>query len=139
MRPTGLTNIALATEIGWHLLTPDAPFETAEVATANRPLRKVLVVLTDGVQTVEAMGPSGGPSVEAANETTTELCDNIAAEEITIFTIAYDLDDESARTLLTGCATEDGSFTEANTTEISEVFNDIYDRIQETNTVWLSR
>jgi Flp pilus assembly protein TadG len=136
MRPTGLTNIALATEMGWHLLSPEEPFDTAGSPTSDRPLMKVVILLTDGMQTVEAMGPSGDVSVAAANEGTLELCNNMEAAGLRVFTIAYDLDDPAARTLLTECASANGAFREANTTDIAEIFEDIYQQIVES--VWLS-
>jgi Flp pilus assembly protein TadG len=136
MRPTGLTNIALATEMGWHLLSPEEPFDTAVSPTEDRPVMKVVILLTDGMQTVEAMGPSGDVSVAAANEGTLELCNNMEAAGLRVFTIAYDLDDAAARTLLTECASANGAFREANTTDIAQIFEDIYRQIAES--VWLS-
>ncbi len=137
MHPTGLTNIALASEIGWHVLTPEPPFETAVASTQDHPVLKVLVLLTDGRQTVEAMGPSGAVSVEAANEGTLELCDNMEQGGIRVFTIAYDLEeDAAARALLTACASADGAFHEATTSDISEIFDEIFEQIAKS--VWLS-
>jgi hypothetical protein len=58
------------------------------------------------------------------------------AAGLRVFTIAYDLDDAAARTLLTECASANGGFHEANTTDISQIFEDIYQQIVES--VWLS-
>src|SRR5690606_5289165 len=137
MQPVGWTNIALGTEIGWHMLSPNAPFESAR--GYNEPyLQKIMVVLTDGVQTVDATGPSGTASIEAANETTAELCENAKASSIKIYTIAYDVDDTSVHDLLSGCASGPEAYFEVrDSSGIAPVFNAIYEQIVES--AWLSR
>ena len=137
MRPVGLTNISLATEMGWHVLSPNQPFENATTPTKKRPLKRVFVLLTDGEQTVKAMGPGGDVSISGADETTLELCRAMAADEVHVFTIAYDLEVESAKTLLANCASSPGNFHDAATGDIASVFQDIYNQI--TESVWLSR
>lgn len=137
MQPVNLTNISLGTELGWHLLSPNAPFETAR-NYSDGALRKILIVLTDGVQTVDAEGPSGSTSVADANETTAELCTNIKATGIRVFTIAYDVDDTAVYTLLSGCASGPAEYHEVHdASDISGVFETIYAQIAES--AWLSR
>jgi Flp pilus assembly protein TadG len=137
MQPQNLTNISLGTEIGWQLLSPDAPFETArDYSDAN--LQKIMIVLTDGMQTVAAEGPDGTTSVAAANQTTAELCSNIKATGIRIFTIAYDVDDTAVYGLLSGCASSPSAYHEVHDASgIDEVFDDIYAQINES--AWLSK
>jgi hypothetical protein len=105
--------------------------------TVNKPVVKVLILLTDGMQTVPAMGPDKSVSITAADATTAELCQNMSDAGIRVFTIGYDLDDPAALTLLKNCASTPGSFYDANTSDISTVFDDIYRQIAES--VWLSR
>jgi Mg-chelatase subunit ChlD len=136
MGPVGLTNIALAAEMGWHLLSPSQPFDTGRDA-ADPIVRKVMILLTDGVQTVNAKGPTGGFSTLEADGATAQLCQNAAAAGVRIFTIAYDIKDERVRTLLAGCAGKNGGYHEAQGDDISEVFDAIYAQISES--VWLSR
>ncbi len=136
MQPLGLTNIALAMEIGWQLLTPEAPFDTAR-DFSDPNVQKIIILLTDGRQTVNASGPSGGTSTDDANETTAELCQNAKAEGIRIFSIAYDVDDAVVEGLLSGCASGAESYFNASVTEVSSVFEQIYSQIAES--VWLSR
>ncbi len=136
MTPLGLTNISLGMEMGWHMLTPPKPFETAR-DFSDDDLRKVIILLTDGKQTVAAEGPSGGPSVAAANETTAELCGNAKGFGIRIFSIAYDVTDPDVEALLRNCATDTDSYYDPNVSEISEVFDEIYQQIAES--VWVSQ
>jgi hypothetical protein len=137
MEPVGLTNISLATELGWHVLSPEAPFEAAR-DYSDEHLQKVIILLTDGVQTVPASGPSGDTSTLAADDVTMEICTSAKAENVRIFSIAYDVDDERVHDLLLGCASSPGSYFDArNVTGISGVFDEIYSQIAES--VWLSR
>lgn len=137
MEPAGLTNIALASEMGWLMLTPDAPFDTAG-PYSDIHLHKVMILLTDGMQTVEADGPSGETSTLAADDVTAELCQSAKSDGITIYTIAYDIEEQRIADLLLGCASDPGSyFDAAQSADIAGVFDSIYAQI--TESVWLSR
>lgn len=136
MRPTGLTNIALASEMGFHMLSPERPFDTAR-PFSDPNLKKVMVLLTDGRQTVSALGPTGEVSTTAADQVTAEVCDNAEAAGIRIFTIAYDITEQRVRDLLSGCASGSGYFEAESISDISGIFDQIYDQIAES--VWLSQ
>ncbi len=137
MQPANLTNISLATEMGWHMLSPNAPFETAR-DYSDPDLRKILILLTDGMQTVAAEGPSGSTSVSDANDTTAELCTNIKDSGVTLYTIAYDVDDTSVYSLLSGCASGPSQYHEVHDASgIDDVFETIYQQIAESS--WLSK
>jgi hypothetical protein len=136
MRPTGLTNIALASEMGFHMLAPNRPFEAAREFT-DTDTRKIMVLLTDGMQTVPAEGPSGNISTLDADETTAEVCANAKAEGISIYTIAYDIHDQRIRDLLTACATDPADYFEpSGVAGIGAVFDEIFAQIAES--AWLS-
>lgn len=136
MEPIGLTNIALGMEMGWHMLTPDLPFDTAR-DFSDPNVQKIIILLTDGRQTVPAMGPSGGVSTDDANETTAELCENAKADGIRVFSVAYDVDIPEVEALLLGCASGGTAYFDASVSQISSVFEEIYSQIAES--VWLSR
>jgi hypothetical protein len=137
MRPTGLTNIALASEMGFHLLAPNRPFETAR-DFSDTDNKKMMILLTDGMQTVPASGPGGAVSTLAADESTAEVCTNAKAEGIRIFTIAYDITEERIRTLLSGCASSATTYFEpVGVAGIDAVFDEIFSMISES--AWLSK
>jgi hypothetical protein len=137
MRPTSYTNIALASEMGFHMLAPNRPFETAR-DFSEQDLKKIMILLTDGMQTVSATGPSGGPSTLDADESTAEVCTNAKAEGIRIFTVAYDINEERVRTLLSGCASSATTYFEpTGVSGIDEVFDEIFSMISES--AWLSK
>jgi Flp pilus assembly protein TadG len=136
MSPIGLTNIALAAEIGWHVLTAHEPYTAA---SQNRPdLRKVMILLTDGVQTVETTGPGGRVSISSANDSIAEVCANMAHAGVVVFTIAYDLRDAFTENLLLNCASTAEYFFDSDASQnLSDVFNTIYENL--TGSVRLTR
>ncbi len=137
MQPKNLTNVSLATEMGFQLLSPNKPFETAR-DFSDTNLRKIMILLTDGMQTVPAQGPDGTTSIAAANQTTTELCSNIKATGVRLFTIAYDVDDPAVYGMLSGCASSPADYHEVHDASgIGSVFEDIYAAINES--AWLSK
>ncbi|MDQ3560622.1 MAG: pilus assembly protein TadG-related protein [Pseudomonadota bacterium] len=137
MRPTRLTNITLGAEIGWHVLSPGEPFDSAR-PYSDPVARKILILLTDGMQTVAAEGPDGSTSTQAADEVTAELCDSMDSTGVDVFTIAYDVTDEGVRSLLAGCASSAGNYYEPiGANSVATVFEDIFAQI--TESAWLSR
>ena len=112
----GYTNIEQGIVWGWHLLSENAPF------TEGRPFgevgnHKVLIVMTDGANTYisrsnmnrsQYMGfnyirhgylgttsSTNNVVVDAMNDRTLEVCGNIPTQ-ITIYTIAFELEDADA-------------------------------------------
>jgi hypothetical protein len=137
MRPTGLTNIALAAEMGWQMLSPNRPFETAR-DYSDEDLRKVMILLTDGMQTVPALGPGGTSSTLEADAVTSEVCDAMDDAGIRVFTIAYDISDPHVQELLENCASAPSTFFDSQTPSgVDGVFDDIFQQIAES--VWLSK
>jgi Mg-chelatase subunit ChlD len=131
MSPIGLTNIALAAEIGWHVLTAHEPYTSA--SHGRDDIRKVMILLTDGVQTVETTGPSGRVSISSANDSIAEVCSNMGRAGVVVFTIAYDLRDEFTENLLLNCASDAEYFFDSQASEnLSDVFDKIYEQLTET-------
>ena len=105
MQPVGWTNISLAAEMGWHMLSPNEPFETARDYT-DPYLRKIMILLTDGVQTIEAMGPTGDDLDRRRQPHDGGALRERQGDDISVFTIAYDVDDTAVYDLLSGCASD---------------------------------
>lgn len=129
MRPLGYTNIPLGAEFGWNLLDPQLPYDEAQ-PYSNESNRKFLVLLTDGVQTSPEFGEDGQRSVDHAEQNLVELCTNMRAAGITVFTIAYDITDPDVTNLLKACAP--GRYYEPSTDgeEIAQVFGQITRKIK---------
>lgn len=128
MRPLKLTDIALGVEMGWHLLSPNVPFGNG-VAYDDPETRKILVVLTDGAQTVGGFGPSGEFSIARADTNTEELCTAIKAAGIRVITVAFDLDDNAAKQRLEDCASHPSKdfYDAATASELASAFEKITD------------
>jgi Flp pilus assembly protein TadG len=119
---------------GWRTLSNRAPFtESADdPSTAGGGVRKYLVLMTDGANTRSPRWPEGdheGSDPVVANQLTREACDNIKADsqsKIEIFTIAFEVADESIKDILRYCATPGGAFFDAvDYTRLIAAFNDI--------------
>lgn len=126
MRPLGWTNIALGLDIGWHALTPDAPFTQG----GDSDTQKVAILLTDGVQTVKAHGPGNAVSITSANSNIAESCAAMKADNVEVFTIAFGIRNTYTRNLLKDCAsTETHYYEPSQGGNLDSVFEGIFEKI----------
>jgi Flp pilus assembly protein TadG len=125
MRPYTYTHIALGVEFGQHVLSPNAPY-TGGAAYSDEGTQKVMVVLTDGVQTEPAFGP-GARTVSQGESNLEQLCANAKANKIRMMTIAYDLNDTSTRARLKACASDPAKdfFIADDTSGVASAFDEI--------------
>ncbi|MGE3831267.1 MAG: VWA domain-containing protein [Parvibaculaceae bacterium] len=104
MTPYDYTHIALGAEFGWHLLSSNTPF-TEGVAYGDKETKKYMVILTDGRQTTQAWAANGSRTVTNGERNLEKIC-TAAKKNITIITIAFDLQDAATRNRLRNCATD---------------------------------
>lgn len=130
MLPYDHTHISLAVEIGWHILSPNAPF-TEGVDYSDTKTNKFMVVLTDGRQMEEAFGPGGSRTLSNGEKNLAALCGKAKDEGITMITIAFDLRDKSTRDRLRNCSTDPDKhfFVAEDDDEIARAFDDIKSQI----------
>ena len=123
MSPSGATNIALAFDVAWHIVSDNAPWvEGTEVEDAE----KVVILLTDGIQTVPALGSGNEFSISAANRNSAEICTAMKAEAVTVYTVAFGVNDTFTRDLLKNCATSLSHYFEPTANEsLEDVFKEI--------------
>ena len=120
--PVGLIN-------GWRMLDADAPFGNLSNKEAKR--KRALILMTDGANTISLEDPyqTGAHTGNNANETnalTSTLCNNIKAEGIDIWSIAYNFDDPKSKKMLKVCASSSGQFFDAsNQTDLIKAFEEI--------------
>ena len=144
MTAAGWTYIPGGLSWGWRVLSDQAPF-TSGVANVPGEVRKVIVLMTDGENTrgpelwtndttVNHSAPVYGHSIHstegaaaAANPITETLCDNIKADNIVVFTIAFEVEDGSpVEKLMRDCAGNGGQFFDADSAEeLESAFNQI--------------
>ena len=139
-KPVQLTNIALAMDVSWHLISPQAPFTQGEGQTGSKPKRYV-VLFTDGAQTVPGYGsgPGNGQgnsgrgngnsdtfTIQQAERNTAELCKKIKADGIDVVTIAFQLGTGNARNQMQACASKPAFFFETQSQgDLAAIFQEI--------------
>jgi Flp pilus assembly protein TadG len=126
MIASGMTNIMEGVMWGWRILSPGEPF-TEGRAYEDDDNRKVMILMTDGANThtgrsnqnmsrYSAFGyskhgrlrsptTSNFQLVTAMNDKTREACTNAKAQNILIYTIAFEITDPDTLALLESCAT----------------------------------
>jgi hypothetical protein len=138
MTPYAFTHVALGVEFGYHVLSPNAPFDEG-VSYGDKGTKKYMVVLTDGKQTAPGFGPGDTRTVDQGDSNLEALCSNAKASGITMITLAFDLDDSSQRKRLQACATDpaENFFIAETSAEMSQAFQSITNAIQ--SQVFLSK
>lgn len=109
---------------GWRTLNSGAPF----TSTSPTGVEKVLVLMTDGQNTRAKNGILHNQAGQngQADQTTQQLCNAIKDEDITVYTIAYDVSNLPTRQLLQGCASETANYYDArNAADLNQAFSDI--------------
>ncbi len=102
----------------WRVLSKKKPLREA-VAYSDEDWTKILVLMTDGANTVEWDWPGGiphqtinTPSTQGDNATEL-LCQRIKNKGIYIYTIAFEVNNNSTRQMLEDCATEPNMYFDA--------------------------
>lgn len=100
---------------GLRMLSPDEPLTTAKAySEMDDGLKKAIVLLTDGANSHSPLYPShDGRDTVLANELTAELCTNIKAKGILLFTVAFEVSDDTTLDMLETCATDSTYFYDA--------------------------
>ncbi|MCP4936936.1 MAG: VWA domain-containing protein [bacterium] len=140
MNSSGSTYIPSGLAWGWRSVTDHAPFADG-VPYSDKSVKKVIVLMTDGENTSEMKKVEGNGvlhhtgdvyehdwgSTNDANTITAELCDAIKANEIIIYSIAFDVvEGSTVQTLMKNCAGNGGQYFDAdNNTELADAFRQI--------------
>lgn len=121
----GMTYIPAGAMWGWATLSPKEPFN--EPTTPNRTTKRYLVLMTDGENTISPTYPyHDGGNTTTANNLTRDICTNIKADNIEVFSIAFQVNSNTVKTLLQNCASSvDKYFDAANATQLSDAFDKI--------------
>lgn len=126
----GYTYIPTGLMWGWTLLSNIAPFDDAVDYGARvdgKKVKKVMVLMTDGFNTISPLYPShNGSDTAQANALTAELCTNIKSKDIELYTVAFEVNDNSIKDILETCATSSSKFFDArDSSELVTVFRNI--------------
>jgi Flp pilus assembly protein TadG len=122
---TGNTYIPAGVMWGWAALSPSDPFN--EQVDPKRDTKRYLVLMTDGQNTISPTYPyHDGGSTSTANALTAEVCNNVKAAGIQVFSIAFQVSSTSLKSLLMNCASSNERFFDAaGSTQLSEAFDAI--------------
>lgn len=124
---SGLTYIPAGLIWGWRMLEPSQPFPNPANLPAGARHRKVMIFMTDGLNTVSRDGQNHtGSSRAEADDTTEELCEGINDADYEVYSITFKVIDNAARDMVRDCATKPGMyFNAANASQLHDAFNDI--------------
>ena len=115
---------------GQNLLSPTEPFgQGADYDPNNVSPRKVVVLMTDGENTLRFNSSNGRHSalssnpatgktqITKTNQDTAAICDYMKSNKIEIFTVAFMVTDTDAKSLLEGCASDAEHYYDASNPE----------------------
>jgi len=117
---------------GWRTLDETVPLSSnGPKVKADR--EKVMIVMTDGENQRSKNGKyHNRKDINAANAKTDKLCTEAKRDGVTIYTIAYEVNDTTTKTLLNRCATDGSKFFDAkNASELNKAFQDIGNALNE--------
>ena len=150
MVAVGDTNIPMGLVWGWHTLSPNAPLANGS-AYGTQHLKKVVILMTDGENTMTNPGSSNAnrsyysglgyiwqtimqglttSSSAAARQSAmdarlTQLCTNMKAKDIVIYTVRVEVSSGSS-TVLQNCASDADKFYDVqNVSQLSAAFDAI--------------
>jgi Flp pilus assembly protein TadG len=143
LKGAGNTYIPSGLAWGFNALSAPQPLKEAapyDPSGKNMRPRKVIVLMTDGENTLfmrPANGahdltspPSGKPTTQT-NDFTLELCANAKAEKIEIYTIAFQVTNGPAKTMLQKCATDGSHYFDATDSQkLMDAFSSIAESLK---------
>lgn len=119
---------------GINLLSPTAPFQQAMAYDpANRRPRKILVLMTDGVNTLKYQSSNGAhvattksSDLSATDADLTSICTYAKTNKIEVFTVGLNVPTQAGRNLLRTCATDAGhAFLAEDSAALEAAFREI--------------
>ncbi|MDQ7078571.1 MAG: VWA domain-containing protein [Robiginitomaculum sp.] len=118
MKPVGWTYVPEGLAWGWRVLSSPVPYDQG-ASYADQDWKKVLVLMTDGENTVKWSWDKGWPKAKtnttktSGDQKTKTLCRNIKDEGITIYTVAFQVNSSSTRNMLEDCASSTDHYFDA--------------------------
>jgi Flp pilus assembly protein TadG len=108
--PAGMTNQAIGLAHGWMSLVGGGPYPTPPAEDPKFIYTKVIILLTDGLNTQNRWGSSQS-SIDAREKIT---CDNVNAAKITLYAVQVNTGGDPTSTLLQNCAGSPGKYPDSS-------------------------
>ena len=115
---------------GWRAVDPRAPLtEASTVPTLNKT--SVIILMTDGANTRSQQGNlHNGSDKNNANALTSSMCAEVKSARIQLYTVAYELDNQTTLAILKQCATKaDMYFDASNAAALKAAFDNIAENL----------
>jgi Flp pilus assembly protein TadG len=132
---SGETYIPSGLAWGFNVISSPVPFTEAAPYGKdgeNSNPRKAIVLMTDGQNTQRMNHGNGMHNVNAAsnatepNNYTKELCTNIKAKNIDVYTVAFEVTDKTIKKILEDCASSPSHYFDAsNSAQLTKAFAEI--------------
>jgi Flp pilus assembly protein TadG len=131
LNATGETYIPSGLSMAWAVLSHRVPFTQGSdpAAPSNKNKLRAIVLMTDGANTASKRAgrpDHDGGDVSAANSVTRQLCENIKDDDVLVFTVAFEVSDNTIKGLLRSCSTAPGyAYDASNPGELADAFEEI--------------
>ena len=129
MNAVGETYIPAGILWGWNMLNANDPLSVAKTNAQMAALKgtKSLVLMTDGDNTLSPTYPKhNGNDVALANSKTAQLCENIKADGISVYTVGFKVNTPSSVAMLQACASSPAqAYNAENNAALAAAFGDI--------------
>jgi Flp pilus assembly protein TadG len=110
MTANGNTNQAIGLQLGWMSLVGGGPFPTPPAEDPNYTYSKIIILLTDGLNTEDRWYTSQ-TSIDNRQQLT---CNNVNAAGITLYTVQVNTGGDPTSTLLQNCAGSPGKYPDSS-------------------------
>lgn len=137
LNASGVTYIPTGLTWGWRALSSGEPFDDGVTyqEAANKSIQKVIVLMSDGENQSSINNDTrelhNGTNLVQANQYMIEVCDNIKAEDIQIYTIGFGNSIPPATLdLLKECSTDGSNYYDAKDgAALTKAFSDITNKL----------
>ena len=145
MSASGSTTIPIGLAWGWRVISPGSPF-TQGAAYDNEEVKKVIILLTDGENFIGNLSnhnrswytgygyasqarlgtTNSSAALDEVNSRTSQICENIKARDILLYTITFQVGSSSTRTLMRNCASTPAMYFDSpSNAQLRENFREI--------------
>ncbi len=131
MTPNGNTNQAIGLQLGWMSLVGGGPFPTPPAEDPNYKYAKVIILLTDGLNTQDRWYLDQ-TSIDNRQKL---ACDAVNAAGVTLYTVQVNTGGDPTSTLLKNCAGSPGKYPDPNKFFLLTSANQIIATFQQIGTV----